>query len=343
MTLFNLMLGSGRGGIEQAAYDYHEALTQSRMKVQSILHPRGAMADYFTQQQATFSPLASRGNWDILAVCRLARLIKQHAPEAIICHGNRALSLALKAARGRCAVIAVAHNYKIQKRFPKADAVFCITRDLMEECVHLEIPRRKLFYMPNMTRLPAQSAQRSAFRRPVRIGTMGRFVEKKGIDILLQALGALQADGIAFQARIGGGGALESALREQTQRLGIAPQCEFVGWVANKQAFFESLDIFVLPSRHEPFGIVLIEAMAAGLPVITTDTEGPCEIITQHRDAMMIEKDRPFQLAAALRELIDDEPRALQMGIAARQTIAAQYDLPVFAQRLKIALTSLHN
>lgn len=343
MKLLNAMFGCGKGGIEQAAYDYHEALALADVDVETLLQPTAQMRAAFDAAAMPTHTLKIRGDWDMLA----ARALRKHAQacgaDGIICHGNRAVSIALKALSGRIPVIGVAHNYKIKKRFPKCDAVFCITRDLIEECVQLDMPRQKLFHLPNMTRLPSSITPRSALRDPVVIGSMGRFVEKKGMDIFLHSLAALRQHNIAFKAKLGGGGALEPLLRQQAAKLGIDDALEFSGWVADKQAFFASLDLFVLPSHHEPFGIVLIEAMAAGLPVITTDTEGPCEIITQHTDAVMVEKAKPYAMAQALRELIEQPEQALAIGRAARQTVAQHYDLPVFSARLKAVLQRLLN
>lgn len=340
MKLLNIMLGCGMGGIEQAAYDYHEALALAGHEVCTLLHPSAQMQPVFAAETMHTLPLRAYGNWDILA----ARSLRHHATrlgaQAIICHGNRALSLALRGLSGRIPVIGVAHNYKIKKRFGRCDAVLCITRDLIEECVHLDMPRSKLHHVPNLTRLPVATA-RNALRQPIVIGTMGRFVAKKGIDILLHSLHALKQQNIPFRARIGGDGELAGELQQLAQQLGIAQEVEFLGWVQNKPAFFESIDVFVLPSHHEPFGIVLIEAMAAGLPVITTDTEGPCEIITPHHDALLVDKAKPHALASALCELIDAPELALKLGQNARQTVASTYDLPVVSAQLDNILRAM--
>lgn len=340
MKLLNVMLGCGKGGIEQAAYDYHEALALAGDDVCSVLRPSAQMRPAFDAAAMHTAPLRAYGNWDMLAALALRRHAQSFGAQGIVCHGNRALSLALSGLSGRIPVIGVAHNYKLKKRFGRCDGVLCITRDLIEECVHLDIPRSKLHYVPNLTRLPAVKA-RSALREPMVIGTMGRFVAKKGIDILLHSLHALKQQGIAFKARIGGDGELSGELVRLAQQLGIAANVEFLGWVADKQAFFASLDVFVLPSHHEPFGIVLIEAMAAGLPVITTDTEGPCEIITDHHDALLVDKAKPHALASALRELYDAPELALTLGRNARETVASTYDLPIVSARLHNSLHAL--
>jgi len=337
MHILNIMLGKGKGGLEQAALDYHEALHMAGNNVTSILHPHSALQPTFTAQSFPTQSLSQFSERDWLAARRLRRIAKEAQADIAIAHGNRALGLTLKALKGRVPVIAVAHNYNIKKRFPRADGIFTITRDLLEEMVHLNIPREKLCHMPNMVRMPTAAA-RTHFRDPPVIGSMGRFVDKKGFDIFLHALKALKDQSVPFRALLGGDGILTTQLQKQAQDFGLHNHLTFTGWVEDKQAFFDQLDIFVLPSQHEPFGIVLIEAMAQGLPCITTDSEGPCEIITHERNAIMVEKARPYQMAQALTEWLENPDAAIAAGKAAQRTIDETYNITIISARLQQAL-----
>jgi glycosyltransferase involved in cell wall biosynthesis len=258
----------------------------------------------------------------------------------VLCHGNRAIGLALRGLSGEIPVIGVAHNYHIKKRFPRCDAVFCITRDLVEEMIHLDMRRDRLFYIPNMVRI-AFVPRRTELRSPPVIGTMGRFVAKKGFDIYLHALKALKGLDVPFKAVLGGDGEEKATLQKMATEFGLDDVLTFTGWVQDKEAFYKDIDIFVLPSLHEPFGIVLIEAMGAGLPCVTTDTEGPCEIIRHQHDALLVEKAKPYHMAAALRELIENTDAACEMGYLAHLKVRDRYDIHVVEQQIERALTYL--
>ena len=340
MKLLNLMLGKGKGGLEQAAIDYHEALILAGHEVTSVVHAKAAIRERLEALPGQVRTLSPLGEWDPLAAHALRRIAKETQAELALCHGNRAIGLGLRGLRFAMPVVGVAHNYHIKKRFPKCDAAFCITRDLMEEMVHLDIERRRLFHIPNLIRVKPV-ARRTTTHQPMVIGSMGRFVAKKGFDVLVQALQSLQSQGVAFRARIAGDGELMPELQRMVRECGLQDVVEFPGWVEDKDAFFASLDVFVLPSRHEPFGIVLIEAMAAGLPCITTDTEGPCEIIMQHRDAVMIEKDKPHAMAHAMMDLMETPEQAFDMGVAAHLKARDVYGMDIVAQRLDAAVRSV--
>ena len=334
------MFGKGRGGLEQAAVDYHEALCLAGCDVTSIIHPKSAVKETFEALPGDVRMVAPMGEWDPFAKRKLQRIAGEIKPDMAICHGNRAIGLALKALRYHCPVVGVAHNYNIRKRFPKCDAIFCITKDLLEEMVHLDITRDKLCHIPNMIRTKPVE-KRDHMRSPVVIGTMGRFVTKKGFDIFLQSIKSLKEQGIDVRAIVGGGGELADELKMQVREYDIANQVTFPGWIEDKDQFFQDIDIFVLPSHHEPFGIVLIEAMAAGLPCITTDTEGPCEIIKHDVDAIMIEKAKPYLMANEIMELIDNPEKAYEMGHMAHLKARDKYGLEVVSEQLGHAVETV--
>lgn len=333
MNILNLMFGKGRGGLEQAALDYHEALTLAGHHVTTLTHSRAAINPALASIGASVQCISPRGEWDIVAKWKLRNIARATSPNLVIAHGNRAIGLALSALRFHAPVVGVAHNYNIKKRFPKCDAVFCITRDLIEEMVHLDIDRHKTFHIPNMIRV-GDLPVRSGFRDPLVIGTLGRFVPKKGFDSFLQAIQALKAQGVSVRAIIGGEGEQGATLKALARDYGIEDSVEFCGWVTDKTAFFQSMDVFVLPSYHEPFGIVLIEAMAAGVPCITTDTEGPCEIITHEVDAIMVEKAKPHQMAQAIIEILHNPELSAQMGMRAYYKARDKYGIDVVSAQL---------
>ena len=100
----------------------------------------------------------------------------------------------------------------------------------------------------------------------LRLTALGRFVKKKGFDTLLEAFASLRKES-NVKLTIGGDGPERNALKQLAMDLDISDKVEFVGWVEDVAEFLSGSDLFVLPSREEPFGIVILEAMAVGIPL----------------------------------------------------------------------------
>lgn len=339
MTVLNLMLGKKRGGLEQAALDYAEALQMAGEPTISILAQGSWAAEAFTLAQQPFSTISQRGGWDLLAAARLRKHIRAHGASVLLCHGNRALALALLARTRGVKVVAIGHNYHT-KRFHRADACLAITDHGAQALAAKGIAQARIHLMPNMVR-PTDVPPRPMFRAPPRIGTMGRFVPKKAFDLFIRACTILKERGIAFEATLGGGGDEEPTLRHMVRDAGLEATLTMPGWVSDKQAWFDALDVFVLPSHHEPFGIVLIEAMDQRLPVIATASEGPREIIQPGENGLLTPLGDAAALADAMAALLADPERARALGEAAKHDVGARYSPQAMAARLREALAAI--
>lgn len=135
----------------------------------------------------------------------------------------------------------------------------------------------------------------------------GSFVRVKGFDILLRAFSLLRADEDAGRARLllVGDGPLRGEYASIISSLGIG---NFVAvsdsYAPDIRPWMWASDFFVLPSRAEPFGIILLEAMASGLPAIATDEGGPGEVITDGIDGLLSPAGSPEALAARMRRML---------------------------------------
>ena len=142
------------------------------------------------------------------------------------------------------------------------------------------VPESRIRRIPNFSMLePAAEAVRPP-ADGVRFVAFGRFVQKKGFAVLLEAFALARSAGLTSATlRLGGDGPLAASLREQAERLRLDDQVSFDGWIDDVGAYLEQADVFVLPSLDEPFGIVMLEAMARGRPIVTSRTQGPREVL----------------------------------------------------------------
>jgi glycosyltransferase involved in cell wall biosynthesis len=156
------------------------------------------------------------------------------------------------------------------------------------------------------------------------IGMVGRFAPWKGQDVFLAAF-ARAFRGTAVRARVIGSSlfgeeAYAESLRRQAERLGIAGQVEFRGFREDVWAELRELDVLVHCSvRPEPFGQVVLEGLAAGVPVIAAAAGGPTDLITDGVSGLLTTPGDSAELAAAMRRLVDDADLRERLAAAGRR------------------------
>jgi glycosyltransferase involved in cell wall biosynthesis len=174
------------------------------------------------------------------------------------------------------------------------------------------------------------------------IGFAGRFEDpRKNIGLLLQAVARLRAAGAECRLRLAGTEP-SPALRALVDSLGLTGAVEFVGALRRDQLpdFYRSLDVFVIPSHQEGLCIAGIEAMAAGVPVVSTRCGGP-EDFVRPGETGLLAADDPAELAARLAELAADRTLRARLAEGARALAVARYSPSGFALGLAAAWRGL--
>ena len=332
----NVMLGRGLGGLEQALLDYAVALTERGHEVHTVMHPDAALRPALEARVGAAHALPHAGAWDPVAAARLRLLLRRLRPDISIAHGNRAVALLHRA--GAAPIGAVLANYKIN--CAGLAATFCPTLDLRRHAIEQGVPAPHAWHIPYMVEVPPAPPRRAMRAAPV-IGTMGRFVAKKGFDVFLAALGRLRANGSPFHAVLAGDGPERAALERLAAEAGLRDVLSFPGWVTDKAEFFAGIDLFCLPSHHEPFGIVLIEAMAHAVPIVATDSEGPAEILHDGVDGLIVPRGDPERMTQALAALMADPAQAERLAANAYRQVLLTYDVPRVGERLDHAVCEI--
>jgi glycosyltransferase involved in cell wall biosynthesis len=340
MHVINAMFSAGLGGIEQSFLDCCACLKNHGHKVTVIIHPKAQVRQALVGLQVNIVNVKNLGIFDIFAKSYLKKILKQTRSDVIIAHGNRASCLLKGPARNiRIPLVGVTHNYKLERQIG-LDAMFATTNSLKQHLIELGQDENTIFKVPNMVRLHSKELPVMAYRTPPVIGTMGRFIKKKGFDYFLRSLAKLKERNIAFKALIGGSGEEEKELKELANALGLSSMVEFLGWVDNKSKLFDNIDIFVLPSIHEPFGIILLEAFARGKVVVTTDSEGPLEIAHHKKDALIVPKGDSAAIANAIELLLNDWDIGRGLSKNAFETVK-KYDADKVGEVMNIALLKI--
>jgi len=310
MKVLNIMLSRSLGGIQQAFMDYENALNLQGVE---IINVTSIFAKINTSLSHSVNyKLANLGPWDIFSIVYLKKIIKATKPDFIIAHGNRAINFTRNFCfNSKIPLIGIAHNYTL-KGLKKCDYIIALTSHMRSYLLDNNFKDYQIFIVPNMIDIKKDFNISKKYRKPIVIGSLARFVPKKGINILLQSLAILRDQKYDFKAIIGGDGEDKEKLLMLCRNLALENYVSFIGWVKDKDKFFNDIDIFCLPSLHEPFGIILLEAMEASIPIVSTKSEGPNEILRDKQDALLVDLGSAEDLAKHITLMIDNEAKARQ-------------------------------
>jgi len=166
------------------------------------------------------------------------------------------------------------------------------------------------------------------------VAFIGRLVREKGVHLLVEAAGELAGEGADISFILAGRGPMLDELQHRGRELGIADRLYFPGFVDDRgrNAILASADVAVFPSLYEPFGIVALEAMAAGTPVIVSDTGGLAEIVTHEVDGLKVYPGDLSGLVQSIKRALSD-PEMEAMAKRAREKTARQYSWPPIARQ----------
>lgn len=166
--------------------------------------------------------------------------------------------------------------------------------------------------------------------RPVLVA-VGRLIRQKGFDLLLRALAKCRGAGQEARLVIVGEGPERATLDALARQLGIADRVLLTGFVADPAAYYALGDVFVLPSRWEGFGHVIVEAMACGLPIIAFDCPyGPADILGDGEGGMLIPAENVDALAAAIDRLLGSSAERARLASGAARA-AERFSQPRIA------------
>jgi glycosyltransferase involved in cell wall biosynthesis len=199
------------------------------------------------------------------------------------------------------------------------------------------VPRDRVFVLPNGV-APLGDVHRTPRPndKPVSVLFLSNMIRNKGVFVLLEACRILKEQGLAFVCRFAGPWyeIREDEFRAAAARLGVEDCIEHLGprFGAEKERAMREADIFAFPTLDECFGLVIVEAMSLGVPVVATDEGGIPDIIEHGRTGLVVPKNDPGALADALGALIRDPDWRSRIGEAGRARYRERYTREHFEQ-----------
>lgn len=300
-------------------------------------------------RQARDVPLfnvAMRGRLDLRPARRLAALLREHQYALVHTHTPRAALVGQLA--GAWAGVPVVHHLHsptaadstqrlrnwlnaASERFSvsRAAAVIAVSQSLARYARRIGIRAQRICVVHNGVPKGEMFRRR---RTPAGVWTLGcvaLFRPRKGLEVLLQALAELRRRDCRAKLRAIGPFETpdyEARIKALAGRLGIADQIDWIGFASDVDRELDSIDLFVLPSLFgEGLPMVLLEAMAAGLPVVATRVEGVPEALRDGRDGLLVPPGDSLALADAIERLIRGAVDGRQLSASARQRQAEHF------------------
>jgi len=209
---------------------------------------------------------------------------------------------------------------------PHVSCIVTVSEEMKESIIkkYNTISAKKIFVVPNAVDLNKFALAKHDPDTTV-IGVVARLDLVKGHTYLIQALALIKNKFPDLQCIFSGGGTLRGQLEAEVKSCNLEKMIRFVGYQSDVPSIMAELDIFVLPSISEGLPNVILEAMAANLPVIASAVGGIPEVVGHEKTGLLVPPENPEELAKALDTLLSDLPRCKMMGQQGRKIIEQRF------------------
>lgn len=307
-------------------------------EVMPVVRAGSWLAERLTEFDIPHQTCAFGGKLDIFTRPRLASLMRIFRPDVAQSWMNRASRFL---PRGMACTVGRLGGYYDLKYYQGIDHLVGNTEDICRYLREENWPNAQTHYIPNFVDLPPKGfklegdAVRSHYDVPneaVLLLFAGRLHPVKGADVLLNALSQLPQH---THLLLAGSGEEETRLKELTYSLGLQERVHFAGWVNDITPLCAAADIFVVPSRSEPLGNVVLEAWAHAMPLVSSAAEGPLQLITPREDGLIVPIDDASALATAIDEILNNPNLAVLLAEGGLYTLQEKFgEEKVLAQYL---------
>jgi glycosyltransferase involved in cell wall biosynthesis len=297
-----------------------------------------------------------KGRFDSSVAAQFNKIVEERKPDIIETNNIKSHFFMRLSGISRSSMwIAVHHGYTNEDwrmrlynstsgwSFRGAHRVLTVCRPFVEQLVEKGVPRENILVRPNAVGpfIPPEQQLVDAARAEIGaqdgaklIVAIGRLSQEKGHANLLEAFALLNAKRLPqpLHLVIVGEGGERSALEEQCSRLGIGGQVSLVGLKSNVRPYFILADVFVLPSHSEGSPLALLEAMAAGVPIVATSVGGVPDTVTAEESALLVPPASPVAMAEAIERLLLEKDLAAMLGSRARWVVETEFSRDRYTQ-----------
>jgi sugar transferase (PEP-CTERM/EpsH1 system associated) len=342
LRVVHVVLSLDCGGLEHVVLDLVRGGLEIGQKVSVIcLEHKGVLAEQLEAAGVAVHSCEKRPGLHIRKLRRsLRRRFVEIRPDVVHTHQIGALFYAGPAAKsvGSPVVAHTEHGKHFEHRAKTrwlgryasrfADCFFCVSKDIADDVVRRRIaPAQRVEFVPNgidtvrFGAPVAAAAIRAELGIPSQahvVGTIGRLAEIKRQDLLIRAFAVLKAELPEAHLLIVGDGPERRSLEELTHALGVSDSVCFAGYREDRERLLHAMNVFALTSRSEGMPLSVLEAWAAGVPVLAANVGGLPDLIEEGRTGRLIDSSDPDTWARAILILLDDSESAASMSAAAK-------------------------
>jgi len=220
--------------------------------------------------------------------------------------------------------------------YRQSDKVIAISNSIKEEMIHfLGLPASKIVVAYNGINPSEYKTGTGENTKPILL-YVGRLVPQKGIEFLIESIKIIKKRTDNFILSIAGSGILENKIKQIIQDYDLTQNVKLIGFI-DKPALidvYSNADVLVVPSLYEPFGLVNIEAMACGIPVVGSNVGGIPEIIDDGKTGLLVQPGNPEELATAITRLLENKELRKKMGAAGRKRAKLYFDWKLITKKI---------
>jgi glycosyltransferase involved in cell wall biosynthesis len=305
------------GGAERYYVWLIRALAERGHRVSAINRP-GSMVSEELKSAVPQLHIPMRNSYDVLSRWRISRAVRDLRPDIVLTYMSRATGLThIPRGRGAVHVARLGGFYKI-RYFRHAHAWVGVTRGLCDYMVREGLPAERVFYIPSFVDAPITQSEdvlsglRGSLGIPgdaLVVFSLGRFIRKKGFDILLSAFSRLPRaiGGRPVHLVVAGDGELMGDLKKHSAELGIGDRVSWPGWQSDPDPYYDISDVVVFPSRFEPHGNVIKEAWSHRKALVSTETDGASELLSDGSTGLLVPSEDPESLARSMLLVLKDD------------------------------------
>lgn len=357
----------GGGGAERATLDLLRSLDRSKFHITLALFTREGRFQAQLPADVAVVDLRGRQSYDLGLIWRLARLIRRQQPQlvfSVLRYANLITLLACRLTGGGVPVVVNEQNLPsaefalfggggiktrmVRWLYPRAARVTCIAQGIAAELAgEFRVPSQLVQVVPNPVDLSRIRSLGQVLpdhpwfqlQEPVVVAA-GRLHQQKGFDVLIRAFARVRQS-MPCKLIILGEGPLRQELEQLIASLNLTDAAQLVGFQENPYGYMARAAVFVLSSRYEGFGNVLVEALALGKPVVSTRCPvGPEEILEEGKTGILVAPDDESSLAEGIMKVLNDPQLSATLSSNGPPR-AATYDLERITLQYEVLFSDL--